>query len=219
MSNLLKEDAFDGGAAVTTALQTTSAAPTPVHLLIHNTGGYGTPEDFTTIPEFVGSQTLADITPYRMMYAFQLNSMPPLFLTKALQPNLQAAVNNDSETTVKVVVITSLMGSLSDNTSGGIYAYRAAKASVNMIGKSMSHDLPKALGKDKDTPAKVAVGLVHPGSVFTDFAPNEQPLPGQRSVDVSVQGIIQAMDQHVTVESSGKFWHGNYGEGVKECQW
>ena len=116
MSNLLKEDAFDGGAAVTTALQTTSAAPTPVHLLIHNAGGYGPPENFNTIPEFFGSQTLADITSYRMMYAFQLNSMAPLFLTKALQPNLQAAVNNDSETTVKVVVITSLMGSLSDNT-------------------------------------------------------------------------------------------------------
>ena len=227
--DLLKEDAFDGGSAVTTALQTASDSPTPVHLLIHNAGAYGPPdESLVSVQDVFHSQNLDTITPHRMMYAFQLNAMAPLFVTKALLPNLRAAVANtdkeekeDDSVVVKVAILSSLVGSIADNTSGGAYAYRAAKTAVNMIGKSLSHDLPKALSnQDQDTPAaKVAVGLVHPGFVFTDFAPNAEPMPGQRPVDVSAQGVLQAIHEHITVETSGQFWHGNYGEGVKPCDW
>ena len=235
--DLMKEGAFDGGAAVTDALGTWTETPTPIHLLIHNAGGFGPPEkDLSSVQDIFGSQSLTEVTPERMMYAFQLNAMAPLFMTKALLPNLKAAVNqlqekgkeSQSEDLVKVVIISSLVGSLSDNTSGGVYGYRAAKTAVNMIGKSLSLDLPKLLeqstvekgGDEKNNKSsRVAVGLVHPGFVHTEFAPNQEPMPGQRPVDVSVQGILEAIDNNVTVENSGLFWHGNYGEGVKRCDW
>ena len=136
------------------------------------------------------------------MYAFQLNAVAPLFVTKALLPILRAAVaytdqeEEDDSVVVKVAILSSLVGSIADNTSGGAYAYRAAKTAVNMIGKSLSHDLPKALG-NKD----------------------QEPMPGQRPVDECVHGVLQAIHENITVETSGQFWHGNYGEGVKPCDW
>ena len=235
--DLMKEGAFDGGVAVTDALGTLTETPTPIHLLIHNAGAFGPPEkDLSSVEDMFGSQSLTEVTPERMMYAFQLNAMAPLFMTKALLPNLKAAVyhlqekgkESPSEGFVKVVIISSLIGSLSDNTSGSHYGYRASKTAVNMIGKSLSLDLPKLLeqpteeqcGDDKNNKSsRVAVGLVHPGFVYTEIAPNQEPMPGQRPVDVSVQGILEAIHNNVTVENSGQFWHGNYGEGVKHCNW
>ena len=135
--DLLKEDAMDGGSAVMTALQTTSDSPTPVHLLIHNAGAFGPPdESLVSVQDVFQSQDLDTITPHRMMYAFQLNAMAPLFVTKALLPNLRAAVVKDNEEdalVVKVAIVSSLMGSIADITSGGAYAYRASKTAVNMI--------------------------------------------------------------------------------------
>lgn len=221
---------------------------TPISLLIHNAGGYGPPEDFTDPDDVYRLQSLENITPERLVYAFHLNSAAPLFLTQQLLPNLRANNNKASnDTTTKVIIISSLMGSIHDNTSGGHYGYRgkytrfvlldhfldfhtydvsfshhlqnhfcftkhaAAKAAVNMIGKSMSADL---------APENIAVGLIHPGFVHTGFGagPGQAKRHGQRNVQESVQGVLQAV-QGVTMETTGRFWHGNYGEGVKELKW
>jgi NAD(P)-dependent dehydrogenase (short-subunit alcohol dehydrogenase family) len=159
------------------------------------------------------SQTLDNVTPERMLYSFQLNSMAPLFVTKALLPNLRKASSHSNShspdyTNSKVVIVSSLMGSIADNDSGGHYGYRAAKAAVNMVGKSLAANLAKD---------KFAVGMVHPGMVFTSFGAGERR-PGHRNVDESVKGVLEAMDQ-VTMDNSGCFLHGNYGEGVKPLSW
>ena len=80
-----------------------------------------------------------------------------------------------------------------------------------MIGKSMSADLAAD---------DIAVGLIHPGFVHTGFGagPGQARRQGQRNVQESVQGVLQAV-QGVTMETTGRFWHGNYGEGVKELKW
>lgn len=176
-------------------------------------GGYGPPENMNDPAEVYASQTLANITPERMSYAFQLNTAAPLFLTQQLLPNLRANQKDDDDNDgTKIVIISSLMGSLTDNTSGGHYAYRAAKAAANMVGKSLSQDLADE---------KIAVGLVHPGYVHTGFGTGnaaQAKRPGQRDVDESTRGVLEAVDR-VTVATTGRFWHGNYGEGPKELQW
>jgi NAD(P)-dependent dehydrogenase (short-subunit alcohol dehydrogenase family) len=64
---------------------------------------------------------------------FEVNALAPLRLTQALLPNLKRGS--------KIVIMTSRMGSIEDNTSGGSYGYRMSKAALSMAGKSLSQDL------------------------------------------------------------------------------
>lgn len=190
----------------------------PIDLLIHNAGAFGPPEkELTTDEEIFGSQSLTNITMDRMRYAFELNTLGPLRVTQALMSNLKKSSTSAEPIPKKVIIITSMMGSLSDNTSGGLYAYRTAKAAVNMVGASLAHDLKK-----EDI---AAVGLIHPGAVMTGFGsvdgkkrPEEKRWPGQQDVEPSVRGVMEAIEA-ISMENTGAFLHGNYGNGVKPCPW
>lgn len=60
---------------------------------------------------------------------------------------------------------------------------------------------------------------VHPGFVYTGFAGEDADRqPGQRDVDESTRGVVEAIDK-TTIETTGSFFHGNYGEGVKVMPW
>mmetsp|Transcript_5247 Transcript_5247/g.7588 ORF Transcript_5247/g.7588 Transcript_5247/m.7588 type:complete len:256 (+) Transcript_5247:94-861(+) len=185
--------------------KTKSSSLTPIHCLIHNAGAYGPPEKFNGIGEIFQSQSLSNVTMERMRFAFEVNTLAPLKITQALQPNLKE----------KVIIITSLMGSITDNTSGGSYGYRTAKAGVNMIGKSLAEDLKED---------GIAVGLIHPGIVATGFGNSEgkdwetKLFSSQRGVVESAKGVLEAVDS-ITIETTGAFLHGNYGEGVKPLPW
>lgn len=115
----------------------------PIHLLVHNAGAYGPPGASNAETDY-GSQSLDRIDAKSMLYAFELNTVSPLLLTKAFLPNLEAAAKSE-EGPGKVVIISSSMGSIAENGSGGSYGYRTAKAGVNMVGKTLSVDL-----KDKN---------------------------------------------------------------------
>ena len=115
---------------------------------------------------------------------FRVNSLGPLRVTTALSANLPAGS--------KVGIITSRMGSIEDNTSGGYYGYRMSKAAVNMAGMGLARDL-----KEKG----VAVALLHPGMVATDMTGKQGVTPAH-----SAQGLIQRMDA-LEINSSGSFWH------------
>jgi NAD(P)-dependent dehydrogenase (short-subunit alcohol dehydrogenase family) len=125
-----------------------SSSLIPIHLLVHNAGAYGPPGAADEATDY-GSQSLSRIDARSMRYAFDLNTLAPLMLTKALLPNLEAAAMS-AENPAKVIIISSSMGSIEENGSGGSYAYRTAKAGVNMVGKTLSMDL-----KDKN----IAVGM------------------------------------------------------------
>lgn len=118
---------------------------------------------------------------------FAINSLGPLLMTQALLPNL-----HDGS---KVAIITSRVGSIADNTSGGMYGYRMSKAAVNIAGMSLARDL---------APKGIAVALLHPGFVRTEMT------SGQGLIDPpeSAQGLIRLIDQ-LTLETSGGFWHTN----------
>jgi tubulin alpha len=178
----------------------------PIHLLIHNAGAMGPPMPGLDFPAQAATQTLANVAMDTMRSCFEINTLGPLRVTQALLPNLEKAEN------AKNMIITSLVGSITDNSSGGLYAYRTSKAAVNMIGQCMAQDL-----KSKN----IVVGLIHPGMVFTGFArsgENTERWPGQRDVEPSAKGVLDAIDA-ITMENTGAFLHGNYGEGVKPCPW
>ncbi|MGD2128352.1 MAG: SDR family oxidoreductase [Lysobacterales bacterium] len=115
---------------------------------------------------------------------FQVNAVAPLRVTAALRPNLVSGS--------KVFVITSRMGSVEDNTSGGYYGYRMSKAAVNMAARSLSVDL-----KDDG----VSVFLLHPGFVSTDMTGHEG-IPAEQAA----KGLLERMDSLGPGET-GTFWH------------
>lgn len=123
----------------------------------------------------------------RIRQQFEVNSLGPLRVTAALRPKLAEGS--------KVAIITSRMGSIDDNTSGGRYGYRMSKAAVNMAGRSLAHDL-------KD--AGIAVAILHPGFVRTDMTGNQ----GLVDPPESAAGLIARIDE-LTLETSGGFWHAN----------
>ena len=119
-----------------------------------------------------------------MEQQFRVNAIAPLRLTAALQNNLEAGS--------KVFIITSRMGSIDDNDSGGSYGYRMSKVAVNMAGKSLSVDLKEA---------GIAVFLLHPGWVSTDMT-GGTGIP----VEESAKGLIERMDT-LDINQTGSFWH------------
>ncbi|HAU06593.1 MAG TPA: short-chain dehydrogenase [Gammaproteobacteria bacterium] len=122
---------------------------------------------------------------FRKMY--DVNSLGPLVTTHILQKHLSVGS--------KVGIITSRMGSIADNDSGGSYAYRMSKSAVNAAGKSLSIDLK---------PKGIAVAILHPGYVKTDMTGHQ----GLIEVDESATGLIGLMDA-LSLETSGGFWHTN----------
>lgn len=116
---------------------------------------------------------------------FEVNTLGPLLVTKALLPHMA----NPS----KLILMTSRMGSIADNTSGGKYGYRMSKAALNMAGVSLSYDL-----KDKG----IAVAILHPGYVKTDMTNNS----GNITAEESVNGLIERIN-NLTMDNSGTFWH------------
>lgn len=117
---------------------------------------------------------------------FEVNAIAPLRITRALLPRMVSGA--------KVAIITSRMGSIADNGSGGYYGYRMSKAAVNMAGMSLARDL---------APRGVAVALLHPGMVATDMT-------GGHGVPVAeaAAGLV-ARIEGLSMANTGTFWHAN----------
>ena len=131
------------------------------------------------------NETIDNLDMNSIREQFEVNALGPLIVTRALLPHMA----NPS----KLALMTSRMGSIADNTSGGKYGYRMSKAALNIAGVSLAHDL-----KDKG----IAVAILHPGYVKTDMTNNT----GNITTEESVKGLIQRIDG-LTLENSGTFWH------------
>lgn len=116
---------------------------------------------------------------------FRVNSVGPLLVTQALLGNLRKGS--------KVGIVTSRMGSIEDNTSGGSYGYRMSKAAVNAAGKSLAMDL-----KERG----IAVALLHPGYVRTDMVGGG----GDVEPAEAAAGLVARLDE-LDLETTGSFWH------------
>lgn len=135
----------------------------------------------------LNSESLGGIAYDDVLKQFEVNAIGPLRVTEALRDNLKK--------NSKVALITSRMGSVSDNTSGGYYGYRMSKAALNAAGKSLANDL-KEHG--------IAVALLHPGFVQTEMVNNA----GDISAETAAERLAQRIDG-LTLENSGSFWHSN----------
>ncbi|EKF74593.1 short-chain alcohol dehydrogenase-like protein [Alcanivorax hongdengensis A-11-3] len=145
---------------------------TPVDVLYNNAG-------------IMLSETLDHMDLEQIEEQFQINTLGPLRVTLALLDNLKSGS--------KVGLMTSRMGSIADNGSGGKYGYRISKAGLNAAGKSLAIDL-----YDRG----IAVAILHPGWVKTDMTGNS----GHLTTDEAAAGLVQRMDE-LTLENSGTFWH------------
>ncbi|KAK3046761.1 hypothetical protein LTR09_011786 [Extremus antarcticus] len=122
---------------------------------------------------------------------FAVNTYGPLLLTQALLPNLLATSGS------RVGIVSSRVGSIGDNSTGGTYAYRASKAAVNSIGKSMAMEL-----KDKG----VVVSLLHPGFVKSNLTTGSEPHPESVMPDEAASKLWKVM-MSKGIEETGMFWH------------
>ena len=122
-----------------------------------------------------------------MRRQFEVNALGPLRVAQALLERLADGA--------KIGIITSRMGSVADNGSGGRYGYRASKAAVNAIGKSLAVDLQ---------PRGIAVFLLHPGYVATDMVGGT----GDVTPEQAAARLVERLDS-LTLEDTGTFWHAN----------
>jgi NAD(P)-dependent dehydrogenase (short-subunit alcohol dehydrogenase family) len=120
----------------------------------------------------------------RLRTHFEVNSLGPLRVTQALSHNLTRGAT--------IGMMTSLMGSMSDNGSGGYYAYRMSKAALNAATVSLARDLAER---------GITVLALHPGMVATEMTGNRGI-----TVEESVAGLLARIDE-ATPERSGTFWH------------
>jgi NAD(P)-dependent dehydrogenase (short-subunit alcohol dehydrogenase family) len=126
-----------------------------IDVLVNNAGVYGR------------RQSLGHIDYGGWEGVLRTNVLAPVAVTEALLPALQRAERP------RVALITSRMGSIADNTSGGTYAYRSSKAALNAAGRSLALDL-RGRG--------IIVLLLHPGWVRTDMGGAGAPLAPRDSI-------------------------------------
>lgn len=152
-------------------------ADTTIDVLVNNAG-------------LLENNTLGSIDFDSIQRMMEVNAYAPLRVTEALLPNMQPGS--------KIGLITSRMGSIADNTSGGSYGYRASKAALNAFGKSLAEDLKSR---------KIAVALLHPGYVKTRMV----GFGGHLSPEDAANGLVDRLTG-LTLENSGSFWHSNGDE-------
>jgi len=171
-----------------------------IDVLVHNAGGINGTRSLEGMA-VLGDQKLDAVTPARMAEAFNLNAVGPLRVQQALMPQMAAPGG-------KIAVISSGMGSIGDNGSGGIYAYRTSKSAVNSIFKGISCDV-KEQG--------ISVVCVNPGMVVTEFGPGPEAIAkmGGITVEESVSGLLKVFDA-LTLETTGKFM--TVSSGGKPCE-
>jgi NAD(P)-dependent dehydrogenase (short-subunit alcohol dehydrogenase family) len=118
---------------------------------------------------------------------FNINTIAPLLITQKILKNLRLGKDK------KLAFISSKVGSIEDNTSGGMYIYRTSKTALNQVIKSLSIDFKEE---------NFIVVALHPGWVQTDMGgPN-----ALIDTKTSVKGLIEVID-NLTPKNSGKFYN------------
>lgn len=143
-----------------------------IDLLINNAGIY---------PE----STVDDLDAEAWLTGFKINSIAPLKVAQAFTPHVAKSQLK------KIATLSSKMGSIDDNTSGGSYMYRSTKTAVNMVMKSLSIDLQ---------PKGIAVITLHPGWVQTDMGGANALINTQ----TSIAGLRKVIG-NLSLNNTGRF--------------
>ncbi len=149
------------------------AGPGPLDMLINNAG--------ILEPETLGENGWEQ----SIRHQFEINALGPLRVTLALSSLLGRGS--------KIGIVSSRVGSLTDNSTGGNYGYRMSKAAVNMAGVNLAHELKRR---------EIAVFLLHPGYVRTEMTGRS----GSKDASVAGRELVALMDR-LTLADTGTFWH------------
>lgn len=146
-----------------------------IDVLLNNAGVYGDRS----------GQTFGAIDCQEWAKTFEINTMAPVKVAEAFLPQLENGRNK------LIVSVSSLMGSMTDNTSGGSLIYRSSKAALNAVMKSLAIDLKsKAIG----------ILILHPGWVKTDMGGENALI----EVEESVSGMIEQI-KAFEIQQTGSF--------------
>jgi len=133
--------------------------------------------------------TLADLDLDDCLESIKVNTLGPIRMARALRPLLRKGNQP------RIINMTSLMGSLADNSSGGSWGYRMSKTALNMASRNMAHELA--------SDGIIAV-VIHPGWVRTDMGGVGAPL----TIEEAVASMTRAMD-NFTIAQAGGFYDRN----------
>jgi NAD(P)-dependent dehydrogenase (short-subunit alcohol dehydrogenase family) len=128
--------------------------------------------------------TFENLSTSQLMDTFQVNAIGPHLITQILLPHLKKSANP------VVASISSIMGSIEDNSSGRYYAYRMSKAALNAWNKSFSIDFPQ-----------ITALVLHPGWVKTEMGGAQAPLAPERSAE----GLLKVIST-ATTSMTGRFF-------------
>ena len=145
----------------------------PIDILINNAGIGSTNQHFQAV------------SPKPWLEVLKVNLIAPLMVTQSIIDNVKKGSDK------KIYFLSSQLGSIADNTGGGMYIYRSSKAGLNQIVKSLSVDLK---------PQEITVVSLHPGWVKTDMGGPNAPV----SIDESVGGMIRVIET-TDIKHTGKF--------------
>lgn len=146
-----------------------------LHVLINNAGIYN-------------KVSLMEGDPSLILENVEVNAVAPFALTRAFLPLLRQAKDGNKTGKPVVANITSQMGSIDDNTSGGHYAYRTSKAAMNMLTKSLSVDLESE---------GIRAVAIHPGWVLTDMGGPKAPLSTETSASNMINTIVRVSKDEI----------------------
>jgi NAD(P)-dependent dehydrogenase (short-subunit alcohol dehydrogenase family) len=139
----------------------------------------------------MNAHTLGEIDARAFRETMEINVLGPLKVAEAFLPHLEAGMDP------VLVMMSSTLGSIAKNQDGADYSYRASKAALNAVMRSLSIDLAEK---------GIAVFAMHPGWVKTDMGGEKAPL----SVGESVSGIREVLSG-LSLRDTGRFlrWDGN----------
>lgn len=168
--------------------------PEGLNVLINNAGIYGK------------SLKIGYLKPDSMIETYTVNTVAPVILTKELLPLLRLAADKNKDKPLgpqraAVVNITSSLGSIADNSTGGYYPYRCSKSALNCATKSLSVDL---------RPYNIIATCLHPGWVKTDMGGPKAPLGVDESTKAMINTINNLNETHngcfLSYDGSGLPW-------------
>jgi NAD(P)-dependent dehydrogenase (short-subunit alcohol dehydrogenase family) len=148
----------------------------PIDVLINNAGFYGPRTAY-----------IENLTSIEWLNVLHINSIAPILVAQELLAKIKQSKDK------KIVFITSKMGSIADNSSGGSYCYRTSKAALNAAAKSLALDL-----KEYD----ISVGILHPGWVRTDMGGPNGLIDTKTSI-AAMRKVIAKLN----LDNSGDFFN------------
>lgn len=144
----------------------TALADQPIDVLLNNAGRLG----LAAAPHSRDEQSLGSFDFDEFITQFRVNALAPLAMAEAFTEHVAASSEK------KIIAISSRLGSMACNDSGGFYAYRASKAALNTEFASLAKDLASR---------QISIAVLHPGWVKTDM--------GGPGADIEVEDTAEGL--------------------------